>query len=282
MSQILAFKFVKLIPIVKYSLMSSTSLLYDLALAATLDSYPILTEREREEVRDIVTRYSDGGLTYEQASQLYLEKFNITAPIHKIRVILEVGDEPLPPYPSEHEKGFRRKTQQWTASEDTRLLAGICRFGHDSWSYVARFVGSSRTRSQCSQRWLRGLDPRISRTQWTVPEEEMLLSLVAKYGEKSWIRVSMEMGNRSDVQCRYRYLRLQSDQQIKGEEIDANQEEELKSMREESHEIIVPEIQPTTPDEKDFSVSDEMFGFDRITLDLGTQSTSEIFWMLHA
>jgi hypothetical protein len=42
------------------------------------------------------------------------------------------------------------------------------------------------------------------------------MRLVAKYGDKSWIRVSRELVSRSDVQCRYRYLQLQRDGRAAG------------------------------------------------------------------
>jgi hypothetical protein len=76
------------------------------------------------------------------------------------------------------------------------------------WSAVAQFVGNGRTRSQCSQRWIRVLDPRIYKQQWTAGEEDLLITLVAKYGQRSWMQVSAEIKTRSDVQCRYHYLQL--------------------------------------------------------------------------
>jgi hypothetical protein len=122
---------------------------------------------------------------------------------------LSVSDQPLPCTGCYDGDGLRHKTHQWTPMEDVRLLAGVHKFGADNWSTIARFVGSNRTRSQCSQRWQRGLDPRISRSHWTKQEETTLMELVAKYGTKSWTVVSRELRNRSDVQCRYRYMQLE-------------------------------------------------------------------------
>jgi hypothetical protein len=100
---------------------------------------------------------------------------------------------------------LRRRTRPWTAAEDQRLLGGIARFGVDSWQNVATFVGSGRNRAQCSQRWSRGLNPRISKKVWTPDEESQLEALVKEHGEKSWAKIASIMGNRSDVQCRYHY-----------------------------------------------------------------------------
>jgi hypothetical protein len=261
------------------SLMSSKSLLFDLAIVHTLDVQPGLTDDERGEIQAIVSRYADGRLSYDQASALFEEKFHTTTPIDKIRVILEVQDEPLPPQPDEEsEDGLRRKTQQWTAAEDARLLAGIRRFGFENWSSVARFVGNGRSRSQCSQRWQRGLDPRISRTPWTTQDDTLLLSLVSKYGEKSWIRVCTEIGNRSDVQCRYRYMQLQNIRPRRAPPSPARVERPRKA---EMPIPIVPHVTPSPPKEPEYPASFELFAIERVCLELGAQSASEIFWMLH-
>jgi hypothetical protein len=127
-------------------------------------------------------------------------------PMKKLRSILEVPGRPIPnPAPQESAGNSRRKSRLWMAYEDQRLLAGIYQLGTDNWVAIARFVGNGRTRSQCYQRWTRELDPRISKERWTPEEEERLVNLVNIYGRRSWMKVSHELGNRSDVQCRYRY-----------------------------------------------------------------------------
>jgi hypothetical protein len=101
------------------------------------------------------------------------------------------------------------KTRPWTPYEDQRLLAGIHRFGLQDWPAVSLFVGNDRTKAQCSQRWGRGLDPKISKDQWTSEQDQQLLELVALHGEGNWMKISTELGTRCDVQCRYRYKQLQ-------------------------------------------------------------------------
>jgi hypothetical protein len=101
--------------------------------------------------------------------------------------------------------------RSWTSAEDLRLLSGILRFGIEDWSQIAAFVGSGRSKSQCHQRWTRGLDPRIIKATWTPQQDELLLMLVALYGQKGWTRISIGLGNRCDVQCRYRYNVLKKD-----------------------------------------------------------------------
>ena len=92
---------------------------------------------------------------------------------------------------------------------------------------MAQFVGNSRTKAQCCQRWSRGLDPKISKIQWTREEDQKLLDLVAQYGQKSWTKIAAEFGNRCDVQCRYRYKQLSAH----------NDEEE-----EEKKEVVAPPV----------------------------------------
>lgn len=105
--------------------------------------------------------------------------------------------------------GYRRQANRWTKEEDQRLLAAVQAHGADNWPLVAGCVGGGRTRSQCSQRWNRGLNPKIDKGNWSREEEQKLLDAVQTYGNKAWTRIASEMGNRSDVQCRFRYKFLQ-------------------------------------------------------------------------
>jgi hypothetical protein len=164
--------------------------------------------------RSILQSYSQGVLTYSQAVEAYRNIRPTNYPIDLLHDILAVAEQPLPAPtfaaprfpPSRH-----AKMRCWTSVEDRRLLAGILRFGTDDWQKISGFVGSGRSKSQCHQRWTRGLDPRIVRETWTPQQDELLLMLVALYGEKCWTQVSWIVGNRSDVQCRYRFNLLRRD-----------------------------------------------------------------------
>ena len=156
--------------------------------------------------------YLKGEIPYHTAAQLFMANFSSTKPLDKITAILNMQDKPLPnlsDYPIEA-KAFllRKKSRPWSEYEDLRLMAGINKYGLDGWGSVAQFVGNSRTKAQCCQRWVRGLDPRISKVQWTEDEDRRLLDLVAKYGQKSWTKIAADLGNRCDVQCRYRFKQL--------------------------------------------------------------------------
>lgn len=99
----------------------------------------------------------------------------------------------------------RKKSRQWSQEEDQRLADAMNSKGSDSWSQIAKMVGNGRTPAQCSQRWNRVLNPKISKLNWSKEEEEKLINLVSSLGTKAWTKISSKMGNRSDVQCRFRY-----------------------------------------------------------------------------
>ena len=130
----------------------------------------------------------------------------------RIAAILNVPHKPLIGNEPELEMLHvqkRRKANLWTPLEDQRLLYGMHIYGYDNWVAVAQFVGNHRTKAQCSQRWFRGLDPKVIKGPWTEEEEMELVRLVGIYGVKSWKQISMELKNRSDAQCRYRYNLLE-------------------------------------------------------------------------
>jgi hypothetical protein len=251
--------------------------LYDLALHETLQAHPELTDSSREEAEFILDRFINGSWTYSQAASLYLEKFHTSAPLDRLREILSVPSEPLATHALSADGAHRRRNQQWMPVEDTRLWAAIHKYGTENWNLIARYVGNGRTRSQCSQRWQRGLDPRISRSRWSAGEEALLLQLVATYGKKSWIRISNALGNRSDVQCRYRFHQIQKGRTASDDGAPdgpgAGPEDEPGADAQPPPEAGAAE-QPG-------ELAIEPFTLDRIGLELGAHSTSEIFWMLH-
>ena len=126
--------------------------------------------------------------------------------------ILKVNEQPIPLRKRDMKKIFpngRKMGRNWSSNEDARLLAGIYRYGVDDWKKVAQFVGNGRTKPHCSQRWNRVLNPMLKKDAFTEEEDAKLMNLVKEYGEKSWKKIAEHFMNRSDAQCRYRYVQLQ-------------------------------------------------------------------------
>jgi hypothetical protein len=170
------------------------------------------------QIRDAFASLVSGESDADNVSSLLLHYCGGTQPLDHILAILQASDQPLTNADREaHPDSFssiRKKPRPWSPAEDVRLLAGIYRFGVDNWAPIAQFVGNGRTRAQCVQRWVRGLDPRISKEQWSDDEERRLLELVREDGAKGWTKIAAGLGNRSDVQCRYHFRQMQRERRV--------------------------------------------------------------------
>jgi hypothetical protein len=157
-----------------------------------------------------LTNFLSGKQSVPYTSDLFRATIGSSKPFDRIVSIVQTTMNPIPDFSvlAQQSRAARKVTRSWTDYENQRLLAGIFRFGTDNWLAVAAFVGNGRTRAQCAQRWIRGLDPRISKERWTPDDGARLADLVMRYGTKSWSRIAAEMGNRSDVQCRYHFYQL--------------------------------------------------------------------------
>ncbi|KAJ6217335.1 hypothetical protein RDWZM_008492 [Blomia tropicalis] len=94
----------------------------------------------------------------------------------------------------------------WSPEEDTNLIELIKIHGL-KWAKIAKYM-KDRNGQQCACRWNNALDPKISKGNWTLEEDEKLKKLIKKYGSK-WSIIAQIMGNRSSLQCRDRWnLRL--------------------------------------------------------------------------
>lgn len=176
-----------------------------------------MNSQTHDQLEALVETYVNKQVSYYAIANVFTHTIGTTKPIERLTLILNMEDVPLPnitDYPPEAQSFLlKKKTRPWTEFEDNRLLAGIQKYGLEAWGSVAQFVGNSRTKSQCAQRWSRGLDPRISKVQWTAEEDKLLLKLVGKYGQKYWTKLASEFPNRCDVQCRYRYKQICRSQQ---------------------------------------------------------------------
>lgn len=191
------------------------SILCQLAASFAESVCPEASQASLEAVSSAISAFIDKSIDRDECRARIVAAIGRDEPLVRIEEILTLPDEPLPFTGDPESDGdsasaARRRTRTWTSAEDQRLLGGVIRFGLDNWQAVARYLGNGRNRAQCSQRWARGLNPRISKKAWTPEEDRELERLVRQYGEKSWAKIASIMGNRSDVQCRYHYRQILS------------------------------------------------------------------------
>ena len=185
--------------------------LLEVAISYVYEVKDHISQQSMQKIITIFQNFIQNLITYDDAATSLAQHIDSISPLEKINSILQCDVLPPPDSPPVQidDTSSRKKTRTWTSNEDQRLILGVHKHGLENWNAVSQFVGFGRSRSQCSQRWLRVLDPRISKNPWSPEEETKLQQLVNRYGEKSWTRIASEMGNRSDVQCRYHFRQLQ-------------------------------------------------------------------------
>ena len=185
-------------------------LLVNIAINKYLDPVDGGGSREpfRQQLADILLAYIRTD-NYWGAADPLRKLINTLLPLDFIKSILSLSDTPIPTTMGQPVLGTRGQLRRpWSEYEDMRLIAGIHRYGLMDFHVVAKFVGNGRTQWQCRQRWTRGIDPSISKEKWSESEDAKLIEAVKQFGSKQWKKVASQMPNRSDVQCRYRFLML--------------------------------------------------------------------------
>ena len=182
----------------------------DLILSYVVDCAGIRDSHSSKTVTDILVSYLCHEINFKKCcDHVYKVVGHTTAPEKLNLIISQAKYPPLNEFDDSNSpmdsNSKRKKNHGWTPQEDNRLLYGIMKNGLSKWGDIATFVGNGRTRSQCSQRWNRCLDPTIVKDKWSEEDDRKLFDLVHKYGPHSWARIAQIMETRTDVQCRYRY-----------------------------------------------------------------------------
>lgn len=84
----------------------------------------------------------------------------------------------------------------WTRDEDEKLRILVKAFGPKRWTYIAKKLGG-RVGKQCRERWHNHLDPNIIKTPFTNEEDQLILSLHSRYGNK-WSDIAKHLPGRTD------------------------------------------------------------------------------------
>jgi hypothetical protein len=97
------------------------------------------------------------------------------------------------------------RTCKWTTGEDTKLEDAVQTHGGKNWIAISALV-PGRTRSQCSHRWKKVLDPSIDRAsgrdgKWTAIEDSQLQDAVQTHGGKNWAAIAALVPGRTTSQC---------------------------------------------------------------------------------
>jgi len=186
----------------------------EIGISLIEQKHPNLPSDVKNTIIQTISDYLKQVIGFPQANDIFITLLGQNEVLERLKEILTMSDEPIPFCGEDDESNpasARRKMRTWSSYEDTRLLAGIYKYGIDNWAPISKFIGNGRTRAQCAQRWARGLNPRICKDTWDPNEDMLLIHLVQKFGDRAWTRISSSLGNRSDVQCRYHYHQLAKD-----------------------------------------------------------------------
>lgn len=102
------------------------------------------------------------------------------------------------------QRDYGRVKVKWTQEEDDNLKALVQNLGANDWKSIASFL-QNRTEHQCQHRWLKVLDPDLVKGPWTKEEDEKVIDLVKRYGNKQWAIVAKHLKGRLGKQCRERW-----------------------------------------------------------------------------
>ncbi|KAL4348631.1 hypothetical protein GQ457_17G005140 [Hibiscus cannabinus] len=91
--------------------------------------------------------------------------------------------------------GLRKGT--WTPEEDEKLKAYVTRYGCWNWRQLPKFAGLQRCGKSCRLRWLNYLRPNIKRGDYSKEEEETIIRLHEKLGNR-WSAIAAELPGRTD------------------------------------------------------------------------------------
>jgi hypothetical protein len=91
---------------------------------------------------------------------------------------------------------------KWNRNEDIQLLEMIESYGQN-WAYIASQM-PSRSAEDVMQRYILKLDPKLKRSRFEKEEDELILKLHDKYGNK-WNEISKYLPNRNSAMIKNRY-----------------------------------------------------------------------------
>ncbi|KAL8549755.1 hypothetical protein ACS0TY_008555 [Phlomoides rotata] len=91
-----------------------------------------------------------------------------------------------------------KERQRWQPEEDNLLRAYVKQYGPKEWNLIAQRMGKplDRDPKSCLERWKNYLKPGIKKGSLTLEEQNLVISLQAKYGNK-WKKIAAEVPGRT-------------------------------------------------------------------------------------
>ncbi|KAK8840134.1 hypothetical protein M9Y10_031072 [Tritrichomonas musculus] len=98
------------------------------------------------------------------------------------------------------------KRKYFTKVDDHLLIMAVHKYKHESWNIIAQHV-PGKTPKQCRDRWANYLNPSLELGPWSQSEDQLLVSLVNKYGTH-WTKMKNEFPHRSTNSLKNRWYWL--------------------------------------------------------------------------
>eukprot|EP00307_Rebecca_sp_RCC1486_P007103 CAMPEP_0119428980 /NCGR_PEP_ID=MMETSP1335-20130426/41432_1 /TAXON_ID=259385 /ORGANISM="Chrysoculter rhomboideus, Strain RCC1486" /LENGTH=224 /DNA_ID=CAMNT_0007454685 /DNA_START=3 /DNA_END=673 /DNA_ORIENTATION=+ len=99
----------------------------------------------------------------------------------------------------------------WSPEEDEQLRQLVAEHGACDWGTIAAQM-NNRKHWQCRERWHHHLTPELTRTEWSVQEDAIILHSVRNFGQQ-WSRFRAHLPGRSGhaIKNRYHSLKRRAD-----------------------------------------------------------------------
>jgi len=130
-----------------------------------------------------------------------------TTPSSTPKMEVDTADEAFSHYTEQQKTQFEELNHQtkrrfWLPSEDAQLIELVNLYG-ERWSKIATFI-EGRTGKQIRDRYINSLKPGIRQEAWTKEEDELLIKLYLKIGNK-WSRIAHCLRGRTENQVKNRF-----------------------------------------------------------------------------
>ena len=90
------------------------------------------------------------------------------------------------------------KRGPWTVAEDAILVEFVKKYGEGNWNSVQKSCGLMRCGKSCRLRWANHLRPNLKKGSFTPEEENIIIELHGKHGNK-WARMASQVNIRVHV-----------------------------------------------------------------------------------